>query len=211
MQRKSPCLIQQRVWQSQSSSENPLRRRVPAVINGRVASPSDCGREPSHTMQLFKHKFDAELIKQSTRMCFPDSSMPFSDCVLLWSDGCCRHEFAPQIFELLSELAFKFSSLVVNQPSRYAKGSDPVSKKMVPHDLRMLTGKHGNNTKSAREVKNVNEAQLVAFIICQNKQINGCRVTKFSVCAKSRRQMGSRMLLILAHIASQLRQLRCHQ
>ena len=69
----------QRVWQSQSPSENPLRRRVPAVIDGRVASPSDCGREPSHTMRLFRHKFDAELIKQSTRMCFPDSSMPFAD------------------------------------------------------------------------------------------------------------------------------------
>ena len=113
----------QRVWQSQSlPSENPLCRRVPAVINGRVASPSDCGREPSHTMQLFRHKFDAELIKQSTRMCFPDSSMPFTDCVLLWSDGYCRHEFAPQIFELLSELTLEFSSLVVNQPSRYVRG-----------------------------------------------------------------------------------------
>ena len=196
MQRKSSGLVQQRVWQSQSTSENPLRRRVPAVINGRVAGPSDCSRAPSHTMQLFRHKFDAELIKQSPRMCFPDSSMPFTDCVLLWSDGCCRHEFAPQIFQLLSELAFKFSSLVVNQPSRYAKGSDPVFEKVVPHDLRMLTG------KSACEVKNVNEAQLVAFKICQNKEINGCRVTKFSVCAKSRRQMGSRMLLTLAHVAS---------
>ena len=71
----------------------------------------------------------------------------------------------------------------------------------------MLAGNHGNNTKSACEVKNVNEAQLVAFIIRQNKQINGCRVTKFSVCAKSRRQMGSRMLLSLTHIASQL--MRC--
>ena len=61
-----------------------------------------------------------------TRMYFPDSSMPFTDCGLLWSNGCCRHGFAPQIFELLSELAFEFSSLVVNQPSRYAKKSDPV-------------------------------------------------------------------------------------
>ena len=120
----------------------------------------------------------------------PDSSMPFTDCVLLWNDGCCRHEFASQIFELLSELAFKFSSLVVNQPSRYAKGSDPVLEKVVTHDLRMLTGNHGNNTERACKVKNVNEAQLVALIICQNKQINGCRVAKFSVCAKSRRQMG---------------------
>ena len=67
----------------------------------------------------------------------------------------------------------------------------------------MLAGNHGNN-KSACEVKNVNEAQLVAFIIRQ-KQINSCRVTKFSVCAKSRRQMVSRMLLTLTHIASQLK------
>ena len=108
VQRKFPRLVQQRVWQSQSPSENPLRKRAPAVIDGRVASRSDSGGESSYTMQLFKHKFDAELIKQTTRMCFPDSSMPFTDCVLLWSDGCCRHGFAPQIFELLSELAFKF-------------------------------------------------------------------------------------------------------
>ena len=129
VQRKSPCLVQQRVWQSQSPSENPLRKRVPAVIDGRIASRSDSGREPNHTMQLFKHKFDADLIKQSTCVCFPDSSMPFTDCVLLWSNGCCRHGFAPQIFELLSELAFVFSSLVVIQPSRYAKRSDPVFEK----------------------------------------------------------------------------------
>ena len=49
----------------------------------------------------------------------------------------------------------------------------------------MLAGNHGNNTKSARKVKNVNEAQLVAFIIRQNKQVNGCRVTKFSLCEVS--------------------------
>ena len=63
VQRESPRLVQQRVWQSQSPSEDPLRRRVPAVIDGSVASPSDSGGEPSHTMQLFRHKFDAELIK----------------------------------------------------------------------------------------------------------------------------------------------------
>ena len=147
-------------------------------------------------------KLDAELVKQSTRMCFPDSSMPLTDCVLLWSDGCCRHGFAFQVFELLSELTLEFSSLVVNQPSRHAKGSDPVFEEVVPHDLRMLAGNHGNNTKS---VKNVNEAQLIAFIIRENKQVNGCRVAKLSVCAKSCGQVGSRMLLTLAHIASQLK------
>ena len=162
-------------------------------------------------MQLFRHKFDAELIKQSTRMCFPDSSMSFADCVLLWSDGCCRHEFAPQIFEL----AFKFSSLVVNQPSRYAKGSDPVFEKVVPHDLRMLAGNHDNNTKSACEVKNVNEAQLVAFIIRQNKQINGCRVTIFSLCEVLlangvQDAADSRTHRIAAEALREL-QLRCHQ
>ena len=209
MQRKSPRLGQQRVWQSQSPSENPLRRRVPAVIDGRVASPSDSGGEPSHTMQLFRHKFDAELIKQSTRMFFPDSSMPFTDCVLLWSKSCCRHGFAPQIFELLSEFAFEFSSLVVNQPSRYAKRSDPLFEKVVPRNP-------GNNTKSACEVKNVNEAQLVAFIIRQNKQVNGCRVTKLSICSKSRRQNGvqdvadSRTPRKAAEVLRELQQ-RCHQ
>ena len=69
----------------------------------------------------------------------------------------------------------------------------------------MLARNHGNNTKSACEVKNVNEAQLVAFIIRENKQINGCRVTRLSVCAKSCWQVGSRVLLTLAHTAPQLK------
>ena len=74
---------------------------------------------------------------------------------------------------------------------------------VVPHDLRMLAGDHGNNTKSTRKVKNANEAQLVAFIFCKDKQINGYRVTKLSVRAESCGQMGSWMLT-LAHITSQL-------
>ena len=127
--------------------------------------------------------------------------MPLTDCVLLWGDGCCRHGFAPQVFELLSELTLEFSSLVVNQPSRHAKRSNPVFEEVIPHDLRMLAGDHANNTKSACEVKNVNEAQLVAFIIREKKQVNGCRVTKLPVCG----QLRSRMLLTLAHIASQLK------
>ena len=155
--------------------------------------------------QVTVHKLDAELVKESSRMCLPDPSVPLTDCVLLWRDGCSRHGFAPQVFELLSELALEFSSLVVNQPSRYAKRSDPVFEEVVPHDLRTLAGNHGNNTKSACEVKNVNEAQVVAFIIRENKQVNGCCVTKLAVCAKSRWQVGSRMLLTLAHIASQLK------
>ena len=205
VQRESSSLVQQRVWQSQSSSENPLRRRVPAVIDGRVAGPSDSGGKPSHTVQLFRHKHDAELVKQSSRMCLPDPSMPLTDCVLLRSDCCCRHEFAPQVLELLSELALEFSSLVVNQSSRYVRRSDPVFEEVVTHDLWMLAGNHVNNTQSACEVKNVHEAQLVAFIIRENKQVNGWRVTELSVCAKSRWQVGSRMLLTLAHIASQLK------
>ena len=75
---------------------------------------------------------------------------------------------------------------------------------MVPHDLRMLAWDHGNNTKSACEVKNVYEAQLITFRICENKQVNGCRVTKLSLRAKSCGQVGCRMLLTLAHITSQL-------
>ena len=54
------------------------------------------------------------------------------------------------------------------------------------------------------QVKNAYEAQLIAFIICKSKQINGCRVTELSVRAKSCGQMGSRVLLTLAHIATQL-------
>ena len=84
---------------------------------------------------------------------------------------------------------------------------------VVPHDPRMFAGNHGNNTESACEVKNV--SQLVAFIIRENKQVNGSRVTKLYVCAKSRWQVGSRMLLTLKHriAAGMLRelQLRCHQ
>ena len=75
---------------------------------------------------------------------------------------------------------------------------------VVPHNLRMLAGNHRNNTNSACEVKNVDESQPVAFIFRENKRVNGCRVTKLSVCAKSRWQVGSRMPLTLAHIASQL-------
>ena len=59
--------------------------------------------------------------------------------------------------------------------ARYANRSDPVFEEVVPHDLRMLAGNHGNNTISAWEVKNGNEAQLVAFKIRENKQVNGCR------------------------------------
>ena len=141
VQRESRRVIQQRVRQAQSSSENPLCKRVPpAVIDGRIACPSDGGGEPCHAVHLFKHKLDAELVEQSSRMCFPDCPMPLTDCVLLWSDGGCRHGFAPQVFELLSELNLEFSSLVVNQPSRHAKGSDPVFEEVVPHEQRMLAG-----------------------------------------------------------------------
>ena len=42
--------------------------------------------------------------------------MPFTDCVLLWSDDSCRHEFTAQVFELMSELTLEVPSLVVNQP-----------------------------------------------------------------------------------------------
>ena len=134
-------------------------------------------------------------------MCFPDSTMPFTDCVLLWSDGGCRHGFALQVFELLSELSLEFSSSAVNQPSWHATRSDPVFGKVISHDFRMFVGNHGNNTKSVRKVKNVCEAQLDAIILCKHTQINGCCV---SVCTKSCGQMESRMLLTLAHIASQL-------
>ena len=129
MHRDSLRLIQQRVRQSQSSSENPPCRRVPAVINGRIACPSDGGGEPCHAVHLFRHKLGAELVEQTSRMCFPDSPMSLTDCVLLWSDGGCRHGFAPQDFELLAEPTLEFSSLVVNQPSRHATGVIQCSKK----------------------------------------------------------------------------------
>ena len=116
---------------------------------------------------------------------------------------------------LLSELTLEFSSLIVNQPSRHAKRSDPVFEEVVPHDFRMLAGNHGNNTKSACEVKNVNEAQLVAFIIRENKQVNGCRVTKLRLCEVSQASgvqdaADSRTHRIAAEVLREL-QLRCHQ
>ena len=129
--------------------------------------------------------------------CLPDSSMPFTDCVLLWSDGGRRQEVANQVFKLLSELTLEFSS-------RHAERSKPVFEKVAPNDFRMLTGNHGNETKRARKVENDDEDQLVASIICEHKRINGCCVTRLSVCAKSCRHVGSRMMLTLAHIASQL-------
>ena len=75
---------------------------------------------------------------------------------------------------------------------------------VILYDFRMLAGNHGNDTKSARKVDNVCDAQLVTSIICKHEQICGCRVTKLSVCAKSCWQVGSRMTLTLGHIASQL-------
>ena len=62
--------------------------------------------------------------------------MPLTDYVLLWSDGGCRHGFAPQVFELLAELSLEVSNLAVNQPSQHAKGSDQVFEKVGPHDFR---------------------------------------------------------------------------
>ena len=131
----------------------------------------------------------AELVDQPSCMCLPDSAMPITDCVLLWSDGCRRHEFAPQIFELLSELALEFFSVVISQPSRHTTRSNPVFQEVVPDDFRMLAGNHGNDTISARKVENVCEAQLVTSIIYKHEQIYGCCVTKLSVCAKSCRQV----------------------
>ena len=49
---------------SQSSSDNPLCRRIPAVIDGGIASASDDGGEPRHAVHLFQHKLDAELVEQ---------------------------------------------------------------------------------------------------------------------------------------------------
>ena len=97
------------------------------------------------------------------------------------------------------------ASLVVNQPSRHAKGSDPMFKKVIPHDFRMHAGNHGNNTKSTRKVKNVWEAQLATITICENKHINGCRVTSgVQDVADSRTHR-------IAAVALRELWLRCHQ
>ena len=53
-------------------------------------------------------------LNSSISVCFPESSMPFTGCVLLWSDGGSRHEFTTHVFEHLSDFALGFSSLVVN-------------------------------------------------------------------------------------------------
>ena len=108
MERESPRLVQQCIRQSQPSSENPQRWRAPTVINGRIAGPGDSDSEPCDAIHLFRNKLDAELFEQSSRMCFPNSPMPFTDSVLLWGDGGCRHELATQVFELLSDFSLEF-------------------------------------------------------------------------------------------------------
>ena len=160
-----------------SSSETPLRWRVPTVICGRLAGPGDSGGEPCHAVHLFSNELDAELVDQPSCVCFPDSSRPFTGCVLLWSDGGCRHEFTSRVFELLSELEL----------SRHAKGSNPVFEKWSAWSRMFLKFNW-----------------FPAFFFCKHEQIDGCCVTKLSVCAMSCRQAESRMILTLANIASQL-------
>ena len=89
-------LVQQRVRQSQSSSEVPLRWRVLTVIDGRIASPNDRGSE--------------QQTRRSTVLrVFSRLHRAVHNCVLLWSGDGCRHEFTTHVFELLSELALDFS------------------------------------------------------------------------------------------------------
>ena len=58
-----------------------------------------------------------------------------------WSNDGRRHEFATHVFKLLSQLALEFSSLVVNQPSRLAKKSNPVfEKSRMCHQTLCLCG-----------------------------------------------------------------------
>ena len=105
------------------------------------------------------------------------------------------------VLEFLSVFALKLSSLVVNQPSRHAKGSDPVFEELIPHDLRMTCWE---SRQRACKIEHVDEAQLVALIICKYEQIDGCCVAD-SLSVRSRcRQVVFRMLLTLAHITSQL-------
>ena len=58
------------------------------------------------------NKLDADLVDQPSCMCLPVSSMPFTDCILLWCDGGCRHEFTAQVFEHLSEPQTIFGCLL---------------------------------------------------------------------------------------------------
>ena len=74
-------LVQQRVRQLRSSSENPLRRRASAVILGRIAGPGYSGSEPCHAVHLFSNKLDAELVDQPSCM-FPQTPPCRSQTVL---------------------------------------------------------------------------------------------------------------------------------
>ena len=102
-------------------------------------------------MHPFGNKLDAELVDQPSCVCFPESTMPFTDCVLLWSDCGCRHELTTHVLELLSELALEFSSLVMNQPSGHVEGSNPVFEEVVPDDFRMLAGNNDIDTKNCSQ------------------------------------------------------------
>ena len=80
-------LISEQRTSSRCALENPLLWRVPTVINGRIAGPCDSGGEPCHAVHWFSNKLDAELVDQPSCVCFPDCSLPFMDCVLLWGVG----------------------------------------------------------------------------------------------------------------------------
>ena len=80
----------------------------------RVASrapASLAGQAPS----LFMDNFDMVASKASLRHC----------------ETTVVSHVATHVFELLSELALEVSSLVINQPSRHAKGSNPVFEEVI--------------------------------------------------------------------------------
>ena len=80
----------------------------------RVASrapASLAGQAPS----LFMDNFDMVASKASLRHC----------------ETTVVSHVAAHVFELLSELALEVSSLVINQPSRHAKGSNPVFEEVI--------------------------------------------------------------------------------
>ena len=119
--RRSHCLIQQRVWQPLSSTENPLRWSYP--LSSMAGLQAQVKAVVSHVKGCIRSVTNLTLSSSISRLaCFPDSTMPFTDCIVLWSGGC-RHELTTHVLKPLSDLVLDFSSLVTNQPSWHARQS----------------------------------------------------------------------------------------
>ena len=109
------------MWQPLSSTENPLRWSYP--LSSMAGLQAQVKAVVSHVKGCIRSVTNLTLSSSISRLaCFPDSTMPFTDCIVLWSGGC-RHELTTHVLEPLSDLVLDFSSLVTNQPSWHARQS----------------------------------------------------------------------------------------